>query len=89
MSAALDAKANALAIRTLGVSAVRVVVMDGLFDLARPVTVSLNGRSWRGDVPASARCVLAHYAATRDATALILNELEIDAASRVTVRYKP
>lgn len=89
MSAAMDAKANALAIRTLGVSAVRVVVMDGLFDLARPVTVSLNGRSWRGDVPASARCVLAHYAATRDATALILNELEIDAASRVTVRYKP
>ena len=83
-----DTKANALSIRTLGVSAVRVYVMDGMFDLARPVTLKLNGRTWRGKVPVSARCLLTHYADTRDATALIVNELDIDAAGKVTVRYK-
>jgi len=89
LSGALDTKANALSIRTLGISAVRVYVMEGMFDLARPVTLKLNGRTWRGRVPVSARCLLTHYARTRDATALIVNELDIDAAGKVTVRHKP
>lgn len=83
----LDKAANAVTIRTEGVRMVRVYVMDGMFDLSREVTVKWGPRTWRGRVPASARCVLTHYAASRDATALVLNELEVTDLGKVTVKW--
>ena len=87
MSAELDGRANSLSIRLDGIRTVRVYVLDGMFDLSREVALKLNGRAWRGRVAPSARCVLGHYAADRDATALVLNEIDIDLTARALVRY--
>lgn len=84
----LDRSSNALAIRTWRVNAVRVYVIEGMFDHELPVRLRYNRRSWRGLVPRSARCMLTHYAADRDATALVVNEIDIDYRGRATVRYK-
>jgi dienelactone hydrolase len=86
-SGELDKAGNALTIRPEGVRAVRVYVMDGMFDLSRDVTLKFGPRIWRGRVAPSARCVLTHYAATRDATALVLNELELTDAGKVAVKW--
>ena len=84
----LDRKANRLTVRTSRIRSVRVYVTEGLFDLSQPVTVCLNGRSWRLRVPASPACMLAHYAADRDATALVVNEIDVAPAGTPRVRYK-
>lgn len=85
----LDKGANAMSIRASGVSAVRVYATEGMFDLSRPVTLRFAGRSWTGGISASARCMLTHYAATRDATAVICNEVDVDSAGKVLVRFGP
>ncbi len=89
LSCELDRDANALSIRATNVRAVRVYVTEGLFDLSRPVTLRWSGRQWRGTVRSSARCLLTHYGATRDATARVHNEIDMDRAGRVTVRFAP
>ncbi len=85
--ATLARAGNALAVRTRRVPAVRIYVLDGMFDLSRPVNLQLDGRTWTGRIAPSARCVLAHYAADRDAAALVVNEVEMDSAGKVAVRY--
>jgi hypothetical protein len=86
-SGELDRAGNSLTIRPDGIRAVRLYVMDGMFDLSREVTLKFGARVWRGRVTASARCVLTHYSATRDATALVLNELEMTDLGKVTVKW--
>ena len=78
---------NTLSIRARRVRAVRVYVIDGLFDMARPVAIQLNGRGWTGRIKPSARCMLTHYAADRDAGRLIVSEIDIDLSGKATVRY--
>jgi len=84
----LDKQNNTLSIHTKGISAVRIYVMDGMFDFNKPVTLRWGARVWRGKVPCSAKCILTHYAATRDATALICNEIDFYSSGRAIVRFK-
>jgi len=79
---------NALTVRAASVKTIRVYVAEGMFDLSKPVTVRFWSKSWSGRVPASAQCMLQHYAATRDATAPIYNEIDLEFNGKVTVRYK-
>jgi len=88
MWAELDRSKNTLVIRTSRIRTVRVYVTEGMFDLGRPVAIRFNGRSWRGRVPASPRCMLKHYAADRDAAGLVYNEIDFPTVGRVLVRYK-
>ena len=88
VEAELDRAGNALTVRTAGVTQVRIHVMEGMFDLSKPVTLRFDRRSWTGRIVPSARCTLTHYAATRDARALVVNEVELDGLGRATVRYR-
>ena len=45
-------------------------------------------RTWKGLIPASAECMLKHYADDRDASAIIVNEVDIDSTGRAAIRYK-
>jgi len=85
----VDRETNTLTVRTSRVTSVRIYLIDGLLDLSRPVTLKFGRRSWRGEVPASARCMLHHYADTRDATALVVNEIDLPVTARALIRYKP
>ena len=87
-SADLDRQANTLTITLSRVRTVRLYVMDGMFDLARPVSLRVGGRTWKGLVKASAECMLKHYADDRDVSAVIVNEVDLDAAGRTIIRYK-
>jgi predicted esterase len=89
IQADLDRAGNALSIRASGVSAVRVYVMAGMFDLARPVTLRYGARTWAVRIEPSARCMLAHYAAARDSSAVVYNEVELDSGGKLTVRFEP
>jgi len=88
MRAELDPAGNTLSINTAGIRSVRVYLVEGMFDLHRAVRLRLNGRQWQGRVTSSAECILRHYAATRDAAAIVLNEIDIDATGKATVRYR-
>ncbi len=88
-SAELDKQANTLKIKLTRVRSVRLYVMDGMFDLDRPVTLKTGIRTWKGMIPASARCMLKHYAADRDASAVIVNEVDFHNTGRAVVRYRP
>ena len=84
----LDRPSNSLTVRTSRITAVRVYATEGMFDLSRPVTIRLNGRSWQGPVKPSARCMLVHYAADRDASAVVYNEIDFSSTAGVAVRHK-
>jgi pimeloyl-ACP methyl ester carboxylesterase len=86
IQATREPKTNALRLRTVGVRTLRVYVLDGLLDLRRPVVIHHAGRTWRGKVAESAKCVLTHYLATRDASAPVLNEIDLE-GGKVTVRF--
>jgi len=87
-SAELDRKANTLALKLRRVRAVRIHVMDGLFDLSKPVTIKIGTLRWRGTVAASGECMIRRYAEDRDRSAIVVNELEMDYTGRVRVKYK-
>jgi len=87
-SAELDRQANSLTITLNRVRTIRLYVMDGMFDLARPVSLKVGARTWKGLLKASAECMLKHYAGDRDASAVIVNEVDIDSAGRAVIRYK-
>lgn len=84
----LDRPDNTLTIRPRAIRTIRLYVTDGMFDLSKPVTIRFWSGEWTARIPVSARCLLTHYAATRDQTALIYNELELDISGRVTVQYE-
>ncbi len=86
-SARLDRQANTLTVKLNRVRTVRLYVMDGMFNLAQPVTLKTGIRKWTGRIPASAECMLKHYAADRDASALILNEVDFHDTGRAVIRY--
>ena len=78
---------NALTVKARGIRRLRLYVMDGMFDLSRPVTIRYWHGTWRGKIPVSPKCILTHYAATRDQTALLVNELDLPFGKRAAVRY--
>jgi len=86
--AELDRSKNSLSIQPLGVTKVRVYVTEGLFDLSKSVELRFGRVRKQGTLPVSARCILKHYAATRDATALICNEVDLELTGKVEVRYR-
>lgn len=86
-SASLDQQTNTLAIKLNRVRTVRLYVMAGMFDLARPVTLKNGIRKWKGSIHASAECMLKHYAADRDASAVIVNEVDFHDTGRAVIRY--
>jgi hypothetical protein len=47
-----------------------------------------GARTWKGLIPASAECMLKHYADDRDASAIIVNEVDLDSTGRAAIRYK-
>ena len=87
MRATLAPRSNALTVRAKRIRRVRILVLDGMFDLDKPVSLRFGGSGWTGRIKPSARCMLTHYAAQRDATGLVLNEVDIDEGGKVTVRY--
>jgi S-formylglutathione hydrolase FrmB len=87
-SADLDRQANSMTITLNRIRTIRLYVMDGMFDLARPVSLRVGARTWKGLVPTSAQCMLKHYADDRDASAVIVNEVDIDSTGRTVIRYK-
>lgn len=88
LAAELDREANTLSLKLRRVRAVRIHVLDGLFDLTQPVTIKIGTRRWRGEVNASAECMIRHYAEDRDRSAVVVNELEMDYTGRVRVKYE-
>lgn len=88
MTAELAPARNELAVRAVGVHTLRVRVIDGMFDLTRPVVLRRAGRTWRLNIPVSPRCLLTHYAATRDATALVYNEVDLSTSARPQIRFE-
>ncbi len=88
MRGRLDRGSNTLTILPRAMLTVRLYVIEGMFDLSRPVTIRFWSRKWTGRIPTSARCLLSHYAAARDRTALVHNEIDLDISGKVTVRYE-
>ncbi len=89
MSGVLDRAENSLTIESKRVRTMRIYVMDGMFDLSKEVTVKFANRKWRGRIRPSAKCMISHYAASRDQTALVLNELIFSTnAPKPSIRYR-
>ena len=86
-TASLDRAANRITVEGTGIASWRLYLMDGMLDLSREVTIQIGSRTWRGRLKPSARAMLLHYAATRDAGALVLNEVDLFTTGRVNVRY--
>ena len=84
----VDRSRNALRIRPLGVTKVRVFVTEGLLDLTAAAELQFGRAKWQGKMPLSARCVLLHYAATRDATGLVYNEIDLQMLGETAARYQ-
>lgn len=87
LNATLDTSANTVTITGKGVRSARLYVTEGMFDLSKPVTVKFWSGTWTGKIPLSAECMLKHYAATRDRTALVYNEVELDISGKARVKY--
>ncbi len=88
MRAELDRRENALRIRVRRIRGLRVYVVDGLFDLARPVVLRVGRGGRRMTVRSSVRCMLEHYADDRDGQALVHNVLEVAPTGRITAAYE-
>lgn len=86
-NAKLDRDTNTLTVNAGSITKLKLYVVDGMFDLSKPVTIKLWSKTWKGEIPASARCMLTNYAADRDQTCLILNELELNINGKVNVLY--
>jgi len=85
--AKLIRKTNLLTIRPRRVKTMRLYVCEGLFDPEKPAVVKFSSSTWRGTIPPSAECILKHYAETRDAQVLILNELDLPKTGKTPLRY--
>ncbi|HUT59816.1 MAG TPA: hypothetical protein VNA25_18370 [Phycisphaerae bacterium] len=83
----LDRSTNALTLRGEWIRIFRVRIPEGMFDLSRDVLIRYGSRLYHKEVTPSAECILRHYAATRDATNLVCNEIDMHTAGKVTVRY--
>ncbi|HUU60346.1 MAG TPA: hypothetical protein VMZ50_12435, partial [Phycisphaerae bacterium] len=88
MRAELDRPENLLTIRAKGIRIIRLYVLEGMFDPSKEQGIHYWSRKWKGRIPPSAACMLRHYAATRDRTALVLNEIDLDIRGKVSVRHK-
>jgi hypothetical protein len=53
------------------------------------VTLRFGSATWRGTIAPSAECILKHYARTRDGSAPVVNEVDLDERGRVVVGFAP
>ena len=83
----LNRGTNTLTVGAYAIRKLRLYVLEGMFDSSKPVKVRYWSRSWRGKVPVSARCMLLNYAAARDQSAVVVNEIDLDIRGPATVRY--
>ena len=88
MSAELRPTDNTVIVRAVSVRKLRLYVMDGMVDPARPVKIAYWDRMWQGGVPVSARCMLLNYAARRDPSALVFNEIDLTPTLKPVLRFK-
>ena len=86
-SGQIDAESNTVTIKGIGIRTARLYLIDGMVDLSKPVTINFLGRLWKGKIAASPECVLKNYAATRDQTQLIVNEVDLW-PGRTAAKYK-
>jgi pimeloyl-ACP methyl ester carboxylesterase len=87
-SGLIDAESNTITIKGVGIRTARLYLIDGMVDLSKPVTIRYLGSTWKGKIATSPDCVLKNYAATRDQTQLIVNEVDLRPDGRATARYK-
>ena len=85
--ATLNRKTNTLTIKPFRIKTMRLYVTQGLFDPKRPAVIKYWRRVWRGTIPTSAACILKHYTTTRDAQALVLNEIDLTATRKPVFRF--
>lgn len=83
----LDSPRNTLTVKAQSVRTVRLYVTEGMFDLSKPVTIRFWSHAWTGKVPVSARCLITHYAADRDRSALVYNEIDLDVSGKARIQY--
>lgn len=88
MSAELRPADNTVIVRAVSVRKLRLYVMDGMVDPTEPVKISYWDRLWQGEVPVSAKCMLLNYAARRDQSALVLNEIDLKPALKPVLRFR-
>ena len=85
-SGEIDADTNTITIKGVGIRTMRLYLIDGMVDLSKPVNIIYLGHKWKGPIAASPDCVLKNYAATRDQTQIIVNEMDL--GSGVKAKYK-
>lgn len=85
--AELNRSRNQIHVRGYGVRTLRLYLLDGMIDPSRELTVRYFNRLWRGEVKPSARAMLLNYAATRDATRLVYNEIDLENTGKRTIRF--
>jgi poly(3-hydroxybutyrate) depolymerase len=88
LSGAIDADTNTITIKGVGIRSARLYLIDGMVDLSKPVTIDFLGHAWKGKIAASPECVLKNYAATRDQTQLIVNEVFLTTGGMAAAKYK-
>jgi len=88
MWADADKPANTLTIRAAGILAVQIDLVGNLLDPARPAKIKYWSKTWTGKIPVSARCMLTHYAADRDAANLVCNEMDLDIFGKASFRFE-
>ncbi len=88
MWAELKRGENTVVVRAVSVRKLRLYVMDGMIDPAKSVKIAYWGRLWQGEVPVSAKCLLLNYAARRDQSALVLNEIDLKPTLKPVLRFK-
>ncbi|MFP4355619.1 MAG: hypothetical protein ACLFUJ_10905 [Phycisphaerae bacterium] len=83
----LDRKTNRLGVRQRDIARMRFYIYDGMLDLSRPVILRFGSRAWRGEIPASASCMLQQYTIDRDAGRLLVNVVELDDQGQARIRH--
>jgi dienelactone hydrolase len=83
-----DIAAGQVKIVGKAIRTVRVRLLTGVFDLSHPVTITFLSHTFQGPVAASARCILEHYAETRDQANLVENVVQINITGQAAVLYE-
>jgi len=87
LSVTLDSARNRLSIIPGGISSVRIRIYKDMFNPDKTVNIRFHMRSWTGKIPISPECILQNYIATRDATAIVVNELGINSFGKVVFAF--
>jgi predicted esterase len=86
---AYDPEPNRLTLTSANVRTVRVYVSAAMVDLSRPLEIRFGSSRWKKGVPASAACMLEHYAQNRDERAIVHNVVELGRGRPAVLLHKP